>query len=241
MAPHPGRRRLLWAGAGAVLTPWCAGCTGPAYLPGPAQPPPEPRLNVGQRWRYERFNVYNGRSLGLQVATIADREADGRIRVRIDDGQGQALGDEWVVGAWQALVDLSYDQAQRFADPVPLLPPRLIAGATSSTSTQYQVPGASGRFYWSQWLKAPGWERVQVPAGQFDCLRVERMITFRHSDVFREMPQRRDTLWYAPEVGRWVRREWTGYYFWPGQPPARFQEDWVVWHLLDHTPAPIAG
>ena len=241
MGPDVRRRHLLMAGAAAVAVPWLSGCAGPRYLPGPATPPPEPRPNVGERWRYERFNVFNGQSLGLQVATLNAREADGRFSVRLDDGQGRVLGDEWYVGAWQALVELSFDQPQSYARPVPLLPSPLAVGAGGSVTTEYRVPGASGSFYWSQWLRAPGWERVVVPAGQFDCLRVERMINFRHSDVFREMPQRRDTIWYAPEVRRWVRREWTGYYYWPGHPPARLQEDWVVWQLLDHTPAPVAG
>ena len=237
----PGRRRLLRAGTAVGLLPLLPGCAGPVYLPGPAEPPPLPTLNVSERWRYERFNVYNGQSLGLQIATVAAREADGSLRLALTDGQGAPAGEERYLGPWQVLLDLSYDQPQRFAQPMPLLPPRLAAGEGSRLSTDYQVPGASGRFRWSQWLRAPGWERVSVPAGEFDCLRVERLIHFSHSDVFREMPQRRDTIWYAPAVRRWVRREWTGYYYWPGQPPTRLQEDWVVWQLLDHTPAPIAG
>ena len=32
--------------------------------------------------------------------------------------------------------------------------------------------------------------------------------------------ERTDALWYAPQVGRWVRREWTGS-FMPGSPTPR--------------------
>jgi hypothetical protein len=57
--------------------------------------------------------------------------------------------------------------------------------------------------------------------------------------VFRFDPLRTDTLWYAPEVGRWVMREWTGNYMSGGPQPMRSRslEDWVQWQLSAWEPA----
>ena len=45
-------------------------------------------------------------------------------------------------------------------------------------------------------------------------------------------------LWYAPQVNRWVRREWTGTYRWSGMRiPATLRDDWVEHKLLEYQPA----
>lgn len=238
-APDARRRRWLLAATALPL----AGCGvfGPTYEAGPAQPVPAPRVNVGDRWRYDVTNLFNGLSLGPQSATITQADARG-FKVALAGGGVVAPNDEaFYADPWRIIDDPSYGALQVFRDPVPMLPSRLQAGVSEHMSTTYQVAGASAHFQWRQWLEAPGWERVRVPAGEFLCLRVERHILFEHPDVFRVSPERWDTLWYAPEVRRWVQRIWTGYYLWPGGRAARFQEPWVRWQLLDHTPAPVAS
>jgi hypothetical protein len=71
-------------------------------------------------------------------------------------------------------------------------------------------------------------------------LRIVRLINFEHPDVFRYSPERTDIAWYAPQVGRWVKREWTGDYM-SGGPTSlrgRTREDWVNWQLTAYQPAP---
>ena len=69
--------------------------------------------------------------------------------------------------------------------------------------------------------------------------RVERRIAFRHSDLWRVHSERHDTLWYAPEVARWVQREWTGSYRRYGLPRYIGQrEDWLISRLIEYRPAP---
>jgi len=244
--PDRLRRRLLLAGAALP-----AACAQVPLLPPPATPPPPPRVSVGQRWRYETIDLFRRARVGelsAEVVRNGSEASNGALPagmprppgyaapliVALTDERGAPIGEEQWARPWDVIVDLSYDMPQIFEAPMPLLPDRLEPGARRNDVTFYRVPNASGRFWWDQRLRAIGWERVEVPAGRFDALRVERFINFQHSDTWREHPFRVDTLWYAPEVGRWVQREWTGRYRWPGgRRPVEADEDRVRWRLLE--------
>src|SRR5690606_25861916 len=71
---------------------------------------------------------------------------------------------------------------------------------------------------------------------------IERQIRLGHPDFTRIDPYRHDVAWYAPELGRWVRREWRGWYYVPNDRSlSRLEEDWRIWVLTDHQAAPVAG
>ena len=57
-------------------------------------------------------------------------------------------------------------------------------------------------------MKAEAWETITVPAGQFKALRFVNAIRFVNSDFGRTGSARQETVWFAPEVGRWVVRDW---------------------------------
>ncbi|HLS55033.1 MAG TPA: hypothetical protein VK052_03115 [Zeimonas sp.] len=237
------RRRLL--SAAACLLP--LGCATPQFVPPPPGPIGPPRVRVGQRWRYETIDLYRREKVGELAAQViraeppsqprsgGDTAASAPIVVALSDASGAPAGEERWARAWDVIVEPAYDAVQTFDRPMPLLPDRLEPGAARNDASWYRVPHASGRLIWRQWLRAAGWERVAVPAGDFVALRVERMIDFRHWDGWREWPQRFDTVWYAPEVNRWVQRDWTGEYRWPGgRRPVVAYEDRVRWRLLDY-------
>lgn len=241
--PSSLRRRLL--SAATCLLP--VGCATPQFVSPPPGPIGPPVVRVGQRWRYETIDLYRRAKvgeLGAEVIRAAppspaiaggDAAASAAIVVALSDANGAPAGEERWARAWDVVVEPAYDVVQTFDRPMPLLPDRLEPGAARSDASWYRVPNASGRLIWRQWLRAAGWERVAVPAGDFVALRVERMIDFRHWDGWREWPQRLDTVWYAPEVDRWVQREWTGEYRWPGgRRPVVAYEDRVRWRLLEY-------
>ena len=240
--PSPHRRHLLIAAAGLLPI----GCATPQFVAPPPGPIPAPTVRLGQRWRYETIDLYRGAKIGELAAEVVragppsqpgssgDTPEGAPIVVALTDASGAAVGEERWARPWDVIVEPAYDAVQTFTRPMPLLPDRLEAGARRSDATWYRVPQNSGRLPWRQWLRAAGWERVAVPAGEFVALRVERVIDFRHWDTWREWPQRFDTVWYAPEANRWVQREWTGEYRWPGgRRPVVAYEDRVRWRLLD--------
>lgn len=245
-APPPAtasRRRLLTLAA-LPLAAWLPAACTTAPFATPAAPPPErpgaPRVRVGERWRYAQIDVYSGArqaEIACEVIELAPR-----LRVRLTDSRGTPRPDEIYADAWRVLQEPFYDFLQVFEQPVPLLPDVLAAGESSRLDTSYGVPQTPGeRYAWQQRLHAAQWERVRVPAGEFDALRIERYIRLDHPDPRRLYPVRRDRLWYAPAVNRWVRREWTGEYRGPGaRRGAPMREDWVAWELLEHLATPVS-
>jgi hypothetical protein len=240
------RRRLLIAGAALPVS--CASPT-PGVAP-PSAPPPLPEPRIGQRWRYETIDQFRGQAIGELRAEVirndpSPRLPAGRPRpaghvaplvVALTDSRGASMGEEQWAGAWDILLEPAYDTPQTFDSPMPLLPDRLEPGFRRTDTTWYRASASPDTLWWQQRLSAVRWERVSVPAGDFDALRIERFINFRHWDGWREHPWRTDTVWYAPTVGRWVQREWTGRYRWPGRRPVEASEDRVRWRLLDWQP-----
>ena len=233
IASDPARRRLVVAGA-ALL----AGCATRPLIAPPAAEPAPPRVGLGDRWRYAVVNRFNGSRLAESTAEVVALTPE--LRLRVTDSSGRQVPDETYAGPWRVVQEPAYDRAQVFDDPVPLVPGRLVVGARERTTTAYRVQGSDELHSWSDWLDAVGWERVQVPAGEFDALRVERSIVFTHADRWRHSSQRNETLWYAPAVNRWVMREWTGRYLRQGMRRSPLNEDWIAWQLIEYAPARTA-
>jgi hypothetical protein len=251
--PGDVRRQLL--GRLAVLPAWCrvagglglgsglAGCASGSALPAPpgGEPLPVPALRIGDRWRYRRIDRYNGGLLGETLVEVVGTGAS--LELSVDHGGGAPpLRERWAE-PWQVLEEPFYDAPIVFDAPVPVVPPGARTGQRLSTSTRYRSDRASDAKRWSQRLRVVGWERVTVPAGTFDALRIEREIGFEHPDVFRFDAERSDVLWMSPAVGRWVAREWTGT-FMPGSPAGRSgraREDWIRWELTHWSGGPAAS
>ena len=236
--PAPLRRLLLGAGAlgAAAAVTGCA--TQSPIVVVPPQPLPAPRVRVGDRWRYAVINGFNGSKTSeilAQVRTIAPQ-----VLVELTTDKGVRAGDELYSAPWQVIQEPFYDIVQIFDAPLTLLPIGISLGDALVLRSAYRVPGYDERYAWYVRSEPVQWERVRVPAGEFDALRVQRDIFFAHSDRWRITPSRRETLWYAPQVNRWVQREWTGWYRWAGvRVPLR--EDWIRWQLMEYLPAPVAG
>lgn len=230
------RRQFVLKGATAFgLIAGLGGCASAVLVPAPATPPPAPVVRVGDRWRYARINRYNGIRLGestMRVTAIAPQ-----LRIEVVGANDAAGVDEVYSEPWRVIQEPAYDQALIFEVPSPVLPSRLEPGASERYSGPYRMAGDESRRYWSVWVDARNWERVIVPAGSFDALRVTRRAAFEHPDYRRLDSVRVDTLWYAPQVNRWVRREWTGSYRVPGFPPFRNREDWIAWELIEYVQA----
>jgi len=228
--PVRGRRRLLIAaGAGALL----AGCASAQYVPAPYAQTPPPSVRVGDRWRYAKIDRYSGRQVTELAMEVVSLEP--QLRLRVDDAGGVQQADEVYAAPWMALQDPTYDPVATFLHPTPVLPRQLAVGGFERVSNRWRPPGDELWYFWSEWIDALGWERIRVPAGEFTALRVMRRIAFEHSDRFRWDNLRDETLWYAPEVSRWVLRDTTGTYRWPGdRRGAPLREDWTILQLLEY-------
>lgn len=100
-----------------------------------------------------------------------------------------------------------------------------------------------------------GWEKVRVPAGEFDTLKVRRVV---YLDYFKQGVRGEswiiETDWYAPAIGQVARKETTSRYWRlaAAEPQFRFvrakgerdgndfprfeQDDWLVYELINVGP-----
>jgi hypothetical protein len=213
---------------------------------------------VGQSWRYSQHDVFNHALVGTQVDRVAainrTVEIDSSSEAAKDengansrwgtdflrkyiarrDKPGGALPSE-IQGPWgMVLVDPHWGQVQVYETPIPLWPEQLRSGWHTHINTKYKTPLNQDALPWDQTMKAHAWETISVPAGQFKALRFTNLINFRHGDTSRTDSVRQETVWFAPEVGRWVARESTGSYYADdsaGDQP--YNENGFRWELLE--------
>lgn len=237
---HANRRKFALTLLAAPLLP--AGCafqplptlrTEPA--PAPATLPAVRAPAVGQRWTYRKVNGYNS----LLLATETDEVVAVQPRVlvrRRSDATGSPVAEEQQQPWGGMLRDPSWDHVQNYETPLPLWPADLSPGARSVYRGHYRIDGFSTRYWISAQTQVQGWEQVTLPGGVQRALRIEHFIRLQHHDFSRIETTRRDTLWLAPEIGRWVARETTGQYLVPSDPGAfRGDEAHHRWELVSWT------
>lgn len=232
---NPGRRLLLLSLAAAPAACSITALQPPEGTALAATPVPRPvRLpQVGQEWVYAVHNVYNGERLSVLTERVV--EVGERIRIeRIDDRKG--LLTEEVHDRWgYILQDPHWDPAQRYDRGIPLWPPTLESGAKQQFNARYIVPGHPDfAYHWGQLIRVGQWMAIDTPAGRFQTLKFENLIEYQHVEhTFRASSQRMESIWFAPEIGRWAVRRSTGVYYVPSdRGSGAMHDDFFEWRLL---------
>ncbi|MEZ5659724.1 MAG: hypothetical protein R3E83_14675 [Burkholderiaceae bacterium] len=202
--PSDTRRRLLALGAAAPLLG--AGCaTRVAYVPAPSAAAEPAQPLAGTRWHYQRINLYNDLPLDERVCELESTSPS--LTVLWRDPTGRELGRERYAQPWDIVEEPFFGEPLRYAAAVPLMPKPLAAGERRSLQTTFMVLGGNRWLRWRTELSALGWERIEVPAGSFVALRISRISYFEPWQIGRFSARRVETLWVAPEIGRWIRRD----------------------------------
>jgi hypothetical protein len=223
----------------------------------PSSTPSVRQPAAGQSWRYSQRDLYTRALIFNQLDRVAavDRvvtiesssetlkvEEAGqagwgteflRKYVGHHDKAGGVLPNE-IQDPWGMIqVDPHWGQVQVYETPVPAWPAQLRSGWQTHVSTKYKTPLNQDPLAWEQTIKAHGWEMITVPAGQFKALRFTNLINFESSDITRTDAVRQETVWIAPEVGRWVARESKGsYYIDDSAVDQSYDENGFRWELL---------
>lgn len=213
----------------------------------------QPRL--GQSWRYAKHDIFTRTVVDEQIDQVGAvdhtveiesnyQAADaikkprwGAALLRKYTGRdipGGSLPSE-IQDPWgKVAVDPHWGQVQVYETPIPLWPAQLEPGWQTRISTHYKTPADQDALPWDQTMKAMSWEMITVPAGQFRALRFTNLIEFKHDDFLRTDSMRRETIWFAPEVGRWVARESQGTYYLADSAIAQpYNENGYRWELLE--------
>ena len=201
-----------------------------------AQPQPTPLVRapqVGQEWTYIQRNVFDGKTLGLITDRVASIGSTIVIE-RNDEGMGR-LSNE-VQGPWGTVItDPHWARTITFNPPIALWPQEMAASWSKQFITKYSLAGYPNSSYvWQEYMSAHGWEQVTVPAGTYLTLRYQNLINYESDDANKVNCIRKETLWFAPSIGRWVARECSGSYMIQGELGAPTNEDSYQWQLTSY-------
>ena len=222
------RRSFLLSSAAA-----CAACVTRPEASGRVRTVRAPAM--GQSWRYAKHDLYTRAAVDEELDRVVSVDHTVEIDSR-SDAVKELARRSWGAGylakylpkrtspsgplpseiqdPWGMIrVDPHWGQVQVYRTAIPLWPRELEPGWRAHIVTRYETPQDADALLWDQTMKAHGWEEITVPAGRFRALRYTNLINFTHGDATRTDSVRRETLWLAPEVGRWVARESTGSYF----------------------------
>ena len=229
---------ILLAGCQAVTVP-------PASNPFAQADPPG--LAVGDTWVYRVSNGYNNEVRG-QIRYQVEKVDAGRTVVSAapdDPYLGQAYTVVYTKeGNWLRHPLTNHDQPVDYefataypAYMFPLQPDKswsLRVNATDTAMGRRNSVRIDGTVL--------GAERIRVPAGEFDTIRIRRLVYGGDWDGFRQQTHIYETDWYAPALGRPVRTESKSEW----QDMSRcgkggcpwFRGDWNVYELVAFNPAP---
>jgi hypothetical protein len=191
-----------------------SGCAAPLSQVPPTGMPasvPAPEIRVGDRWTYRVRDGFTGIARETQRNEVVKVGGD-RVEVAgtIERGDGVQVYDRawsWLKRPATNLQTFEYSPAyQAFAFP-------LAPGKRWRERLMATDPADGRRF--PVWIDGAvlGWERVNVPAGEFDALKVERRVYFEYWEhSVRGRSEIREIEWYAPAAKQSVRREASSQY-----------------------------
>jgi len=200
-----------------------------------AQPSPVPLVRaplVGQEWTYVKKDVFNGKILSI----ITERVASVGSSITIERSENGSMLPSEVQSSWGFVTtDPQWAKLMSFSPPLPLWPSELSSSWSKQFNTKYSIGGyPDRRLGWQEYMSAHGWENITVPAGQFVSLKFQTLINFESEDDNKVNCIRKETVWFAPQIGRWVARESSGSYQIQGQIGAVINEDSYQWQLTSY-------
>ena len=200
----------------------------------PLSPPQVRPPKVGQQWVYNVRNVFNQEIVDVLTETVVS--VGPQVVIARQGIKAGHLPDEIQEPWGYILQDPHWSPPQKFLRPMPMWPEQLVSGWSGFYRNRYQVVGYTDNdYYWGLNINALRWERVKVPAGEFNTLLYRNEIPlFTSNDFSRLASIRNEDVWFSPEIGRWVIRRSMGQYLWEGMYGwgEALMEDYFEWELI---------
>jgi hypothetical protein len=201
-----------------------------------AAPNPMPTIRppqIGQEWSYIKKDVFNGKTLGVITERVS--KIGSSIIIDRSTQDGGMLPSEIQTSWGMVATDTQWPRLLNFNPSLPLWPLELSTSWSKQFTTKYSVAGYSdSRLNWQEYMSVQGWEKLTVPAGEFVALRFQNLINYESSDPNKVDCIRKETVWFAPQIGRWVAREASGSYRIQGQIGAILLEGSYQWQLTSY-------
>ncbi|MES2586611.1 MAG: hypothetical protein V4536_06785 [Pseudomonadota bacterium] len=222
--------------ASAALTPVACGSLSYEHGISVAAPNPLPVVRppqVGQEWTYVMRNTFDGKTLGINTERIAS--IGSVIKIERTSVDGVILNSEIQTSWGMVSVNTQWSQLLNFSPSLPLWPEQLSSTWAKQFNTKYSIAGyPDSRLNWQEYMSVQGWEKITVPAGEFIALRFQTLINYESEDSNKIDCIRKETVWFAPQIGRWVAREASGSYQIQGQIGAVILEGGYQWQLSSY-------
>jgi hypothetical protein len=156
----------------------------------------------GDTWTYREIDGYGQRrELGRWIAEVTEVGPDGErmtlraaARGEVDERSLAAAGS---ISAGRISIQVP---SGRFVPPLQLYPVPLAPGQRWSQETLRSDPTLGGNRPVRIEGRVVGWEKIRVPAGEFDALKIERVVYLGDAGRYRTQTRRYETEWYAPSV-----------------------------------------
>jgi hypothetical protein len=215
-----------------------------------------PTVAVGDSWTYQVRDGYTGIERGAERYHV---EQLGAGNITVARGGTGVADTQLYDSQWNWLKRPATNmQSFAYSPAYPAFNFPLAPGKTWQTNLTATDPADGRSFPIQLRAKVAGWERVKVPAGEFDALKVERFVILGYWLLGeRGTSQIVETEWYAPAVKQSVRREARSRY-WSvlgalesGLIPVRglrvrgegrddggpryVQDDWLIYELVSYT------
>src|SRR5688572_2080702 len=167
----------------------------------------------GDAYTYRVINAYNKETVGhmrqeLTPATTAQGQV---LAVTVDNAAlGVARTEMYTTdGRWlrRPLDNHGMPVEYDFSAALPAVQPSLAPGQSWSLRVPARVAGETRNRSVRVDGKVLGNERIRVPAGEFDTVKIRRAIYAGDADYFISETRIYETDWYAPALGRSVRTE----------------------------------
>lgn len=182
-----------------------AGCVSLPQTP-PAGMPAQvgtPEIRTGDEWKYAFHDGYTKLSRGTLEYRVTAVEGDAVTITRRHEGREST--ERYTRDFNWRERPMTNLQNFRYEPPYPALPFPLEAGKTWQAFVNATDP-ATGRVNRVRIDgKVLGWDRVKVPAGEFDALAVQRIVYAGNPDSFLSEEKITEIDWYAPAAGGIVK------------------------------------
>jgi hypothetical protein len=189
---------------------------------------------VGQSWRYAKHDYFRGKIVDTQIDRVSKIGTSIEIESHSEKAKDNPMTfPTWGAGWWQEymgeeaavapvatevqkpwgmiVIDPHWSEIQAFETAIPLWPTQLVPGWSTTVGTYYKNPNSQEKMPSQLTMHARRWESITVPAGHFTALHYYNVIDFRFKNASeRTGAMRQEDIWFAPEIGRWVKRESRG-------------------------------
>lgn len=225
-----------------------AGLGFPACAPDQGTLQAPPAVRAGDVWTYRERDDYTGIDRGvfrLEVTNVTTGAIETRLTLPDGSVVAETYDPRW---GWITVSNRRWDWLSRLAPGSPTVafqPPfestpfPLQAGRSWSDHLVAIDPATQTRTPIQVSSTARCWEKITVPAGSFDVLRIERTAYLQDLAWNKSQTTLRMVEWYVPSINRAVMTWHDSYYYDYQQSPrnALIRGDRLRWQLLEYKAA----